>query len=679
MNLQAIKNKNDLIYLVDMVLENRIEIDNKKDFLLSLRDKIIELLLKEGDIPKSEWINLYFLFDGVNIGEDEFISQNIKVLEDYYNSATIDEKLLLNNVIFILKMLNSDDWLEEYVENFFKLNIYQVKDKNEFKIFYDFMMKQKDVLKLIGIVRRLIHNMKSYDLYTIKNIYANMIVVMWNIKALFGNKIWLEVFDDLVDLLEFFIRENRIEEQMNTHFFTYHIYGNNIQTIKEWRVFNEKVEKPASEFYAKWGEKNLLHSCKKRVSSKNKKIGFIIDRIVNNSPMKVIYSLLKALSEDEKFNKEYEIYVYSMCYAEKQVDNEDWVNKIKNLGIKVYSTCEDFKEYGIMYPHLEKAVKLRDKIIEDKIDYLVSTAFGYDISNFIFSNRSAPKQIFWSHGNCTTDIKNIDLRISHFSQECEEYEWKIFKVLIAEEFLIGSEEDKKKAKMLKKSLLETYGKDTVFLGTIGRYVKIDSDEYLKTIAEIMKQNPNTVYLACGDGNVESIKNKLKKYDIPPSRFVFTGLVNPHIFGWVIDVWLDSFPLWQGQSAEEFRMKGGILIRKKVDEKPTYDEFEKVLKQASIEEIYEGKAKIDLKDINLPPKYVKLLNEAISGNKESLVFLILHLGFVSNERYLEIANFFIKHKELRDICKNLDKTLLLESGGYHKADINDFLKILKGEK
>jgi glycosyltransferase involved in cell wall biosynthesis len=397
-------------------------------------------------------------------------------------------------------------------------------------------------------------------------------------------------------------------------------------------VFNEKVEKPASKFYKKWGEEKGLKPCKKRVSPKKKKIGFLIDRIVGNSPMKVIFSLLKTLGENNRIKKDYELYVYSMCYAEKQVDNEEWVKKIEKLGVNVYSTCDEFKAYGVMYPHLEKALKLRDRIIEDKIDYLIS-GFGYDIPNFIFSNRSAPKQIFWSHGNCTTDIENIDLRISHFEQDCKEYEWKIFNVPMAEEFLVGSEEDRKKAEILKKSLLETYGKDTVFLGTIGRYVKIDSDEYIKVIAKIMKQNPNTIYLACGDGNVESIKEKLKKYDVDENRFVFTGMINPHVFGWIIDVWPDSFPLRGGHAVAEYLAKGsGIFL--------TNLKYHKNMNENDKKDIFEKKKN--------DKYYPFALNE---------------------EQYIEIANFFINSDNNRNKYASIRREEFFKS--YKNYDILRF--------
>jgi hypothetical protein len=116
-----------------------------------------------------------------------------------------------------------------------------------------------------------------------------------------------------------------------------------------------------------------------------------------------------------------------------------------------------------------------------------------------------------------------------------------------------------KAKKIKEELLKKYGKNTVILGTIGRLIKIDSEEYIKVIAEIMKQNPNTIYLACGEGNKESILKKLKKYNIDKNRFIFTGQINPHVYGWVIDIWPETFPLYQGVSQEEFISKNNGTV------------------------------------------------------------------------------------------------------------------------
>jgi hypothetical protein len=412
-----------------------------------------------------------------------------------------------------------------------------------------------------------------------------------------------------------------IEEQMYIHFFIYHIYGNNIQTIKEWEIFNQKVERPSSKFYKKWGKEQKLKPCKNEISKGKKKIGFLFDRMVLNSPFMVEYSLFKALLNDEKFNKEYEIYVYSMNYVDKAKDDQNIINSLKALGIKFYSPIDFFVEEGYYYSHLNKALLLREQIIKDEIDYLVNGFFGYDISNFIFSNRSAPKQVFWSHGNCTSEVENIDIRVSHFGQECQNHEWKIFNVPIATEFLVGSKEDKTKGELLKKSLIEGFGEDTVILGTIGRLVKIESEEYIRALSEIMKQNPNTIYLACGNGNKENVEKLMLKCGIDLKRVVFTGQVNPHIYGWVIDVWCETFPLRQGNSRNEFEAKGGAIVGYK--------------------KYYLEKA---IKDIGLIAK--ELQTKSPLAN--------------SIEEYIDLVSFLIKDKNIREQTGNLYKNSAMRS-------------------
>jgi hypothetical protein len=410
---------------------------------------------------------------------------------------------------------------------------------------------------------------------------------------------------------------------MPLHFLAYHIYGNNIQTIDEWRIFNEKVEKKASEFYKNWAIKNGLKS---NTKGDKKRIGFLVDRIVLNSPFMVFYSLLKSLMNDENFRKNYEVYVYSMEYLYKQMDREYWIRKLAELGVKVYTPAK-FRKEGFHFSHLQKALDLRERIIKDDIFYLINTVSGYDISNFILSTRTSPKQIYWSHGNCAFDIEGIDKRISHFEQECKEFKWDIFNVQLADEFLIGNEDEKKKGEAIKKSLLEEFGEDTVILGTIGRLVKIDSDEYLSVISKIMKENPNTIYLACGKGGKSSVEKKLKKHGIDRDRFIFAGMVNPHIFGWVIDVWPDTFPLGGGHSRDEFiAKKKPVVFHIKRSEK--YADYEK---------------------------------------GEFLAY--------TDEEYIEKINRLVKDEEYRKYLGELEYKVWIEERNRHKKD---FLEIIGDE-
>lgn len=525
-----------------------------------IRENIINIL-KNGDIPSNEYLNYYEKVKNIQFENNKFLQKNIDTLKNYYSNATEDEKAIINNVIFILEIFNSqENALKDFL---FRTLHFNHKNLHTKDIYYalDFFRHKQDLKEevFLKVLKQIL--IPDYFFSLNKNIRRNIFInllYIWENPNIFVKPFWLEQLPIFKKLLDFAIKNNYIEDIMYIHFFIYHFYGNSSKTIKDWENFNESIEKPLSKYYKKWGERQKLPQ-PVNYGNKKKRIAFLIDRLITTSPLMVEYSLWKALMQNKKFRENYEIFVYSMNYVEKQPDEKEWIYKLKKIGINVYTPQFKFYQDGFYYNHLKKALDLREQILKDKIDILISF-FGYAIPNFLFSTRSAPKQIFWSHGNCTSEIENIDLRISHFPQKCKNHEWNIFNVPIDEEFLIGPEHCKIEGKKIKEDLLKKYGKDTVILGTIGRLIKIDSEEYIKVLAEIMKQNPNTIYLACGEGNQESIKEKLKKYDIDEKRFIFTGQINPHVYGWVIDVWPETFPLYQGVSQEEFISKNnGIVI------------------------------------------------------------------------------------------------------------------------
>jgi len=556
-----LETKNDLIFAVNALIENK-NIENKKELFLAVREKVLDLYISQGNILPENYSKLYFILKGLNIDPHPQYIKHIKFFKDYYSNASVEEKYILNNFLFRLEVLNGNiNAIKDYIKRAFLFNLHRLtadKDGMEFR-----KLLNNNIDENIGIevFKEMIEPKYFFSLNSEerRSIFVNSLAILWNNPTMYSNKIWLNVFDDLVDLLNKTIEKNLIEEQMYIHFFTYHIYTNNIHTTDEYKIFSEKVEKPAGQFYKKFGEEHNIIKAKETISKDKKRIGFLVDRMVLNSPFLVLYSLIKALAESDEFKKDYEIYIYSMNYVDKQDDFKELIDAILKLGVNFFSPYENFSTDGFYYSHLKKATILREKIIEDKIDYLIGGG-GYDIPIFLFATRTAPKQLFWSHGSCVNDFEGIDERISHFEQECKQGSWKIFNVPIAEEFLIGSENDKEQGEAIKKQFLQEFGEETVIFGTIGRLIKVDSEEYLKTVAEIMKENPNTIYLACGDGNIESIKQKISKYGIDEKRFIFTGHINPHVYGWVIDIWLNTFPLVGGQAVDEFRAKeNGIII------------------------------------------------------------------------------------------------------------------------
>jgi hypothetical protein len=436
-------------------------------------------------------------------------------------------------------------------------------------------------------------------------------------------------YNNLKILLNQLMEQNRISSVMYVEFFTYHIMGNSFQTIDEWYEFNKNITQKTAPFYKKWGE-NLPKA--NPTKKKRKRIAFIKDRIVINSVFQTEYSLFKRLKESKEFNENYEIAVYSANYFEKSQDFDNAIKMLEEIGVPYINPVYNFIKEGYYNDHYQKALKLRETLINDDIDIIIMGGV-FPILDFLYLNRTLPLQIYYSHGNCAFDIEGIDKRISHFSQECNEFEWNILNIALEERFLIGTEGEKEIGNLIKQDYLKKFGEDTIILGTIGRLVKIDSDEYIKTIAEIMKQNPNTIYLACGVGNQKTIKEKLKKYNIDEDRFLFLGQVKAHIYGWVIDVWCETFPLRQGNSRNEFEAKGGAIVGYK--------------------KYYLEKA---IKDIDLIAKELQIKSPLAN----------------SIEEYINLVSFLIKDKSIREQTGNLYKLLRKK---YSHFDIVNFLRVL----
>lgn len=179
---------------------------------------------------------------------------------------------------------------------------------------------------------------------------------------------------------------------------------------------------------------------------------------------------------------------------------------------------------------------------------------NFPLVNFLFVNRTADKQIYWSHGNFEYNVNNIDNRISHSSNTSNnKYNFKIFNIHFGLE-KYNPEVDMK----IVKSIREAYPADVTILGAIGRLIKINSDEYLETVAKIMKKNSKTIFLACGTGNQDEIKMKLKKLNIL-DRFYFPGYIDSHLYGHIIDLYLSPFPYGGGEAMNEFAHKGKPFV------------------------------------------------------------------------------------------------------------------------
>jgi hypothetical protein len=513
------------LYYIKQYLYEENTLSNKNQFLIN---ELINI------INKSTYMNYFFK----DIKFSIFLTllktlQNIK-LEDIYKKDFFKVYVVFDDFVNIyenkdlIQMMFPQDKLSEYL-----------------KFMYEVIMEDKDFFK-----RTLLEKEKIiYKFHSLTVSFYER-----NIQA------FKELFSYLYELFERAIKLD--DEDFVLFLYTPLQFSWNAvsTTQEEFKYFNEKVEKKL-ETYIK---ESMIKKYELKPISKNYKekkvikVAFLQERLINYSIYKVLYSLLSALKKQD--NDKYEFIILDLNFQQFGGSDNETVNEIKNLGYE-YIDChtETIGKRTPFFSYSEKCIKLRELIINEDIDILVGMHSQPEY-NFLFTTRTAPLQIYWSHGNFMYDIENIDKKIKHGDFLINEIIYDKYKYL-----QFGDVVDKKYLDpFIDKNVIEVeklkYPKNSLIIGTIGRLSKINSDEYINIIDEILEKNENVIYIAAGSGDIDSIKLKINKSTL--NRWYFCGEVNAHLYGHIIDIWPNTFPNPQGLSTLEFMAKGKPVLTMK---------------------------------------------------------------------------------------------------------------------
>jgi predicted O-linked N-acetylglucosamine transferase (SPINDLY family) len=282
------------------------------------------------------------------------------------------------------------------------------------------------------------------------------------------------------------------------------------------------------------------------------------------------------------------------------------------------------------------------------------------ISSFLLTSRTAKTQIYWSHGNSVYHVEGIDKRISHFRQNSNIYKFKEFNILpILTQY--NTKIEKSKIKQIKAQ----YPEKSLIIGAIGRLIKFNNDKYLTIIAQILKENPNSIFLACGSGNNTKIKEKINTLGVS-ERFYFTGYINSHLYAQIIDLYLDPFPLGGGESLQEYRNKGKPYVT--LTSKEWYEYIRKYQQSNKLNHI--------LKESLYEKEYLKNMKPQsylIKENKQANIYSNIPIS-TNIEEYCSIANRLLKDKEL---CRKIvEEQIYLMNYEKNNANVaHEFIKAI----
>lgn len=490
-----------LIYITEFLKSNIFKLDEISKILIS---QLSESIKEKIDMHN---INLEYILEFLSDENIDIDKLELKYLQQIAKYRNLDD--ICTNLFYVQQLFTNKRHLDYitlyakvlFTDEFFTLNIIEQKER-VYKIFYC-----------------------NNTIFNFGNNYKELYKLLY--------PIFLQAIEKEQDELVMFL-----------YYPLQYSWNALSQTQEEFAQFNDEIELKLESFIKnKLISKYDIKPNSKKIDPNQKKIkvAFLIYRAIGLSVDNTMNSLLKFIKDSN--NEKYEFTVYDLNFKEIGGSIPEEVKKLKDIGIKYVDLHQLFtKDTSPFYPIINKCLKIRKYIMKENIDILI----GYHSRaeyNFLFTTRTTPKQIYWSHGNHTYDINEIDTKITHCGVE-EKFNFETFTIPVNKN-IYTPDIDMKLVEEIKNS----YPKDSFILGTIGRLIKVDSNEYLETVASIMKENPNTIYLACGGGNNSSIKMKVEKLGIS-DRFFFTGHVDAHIYGHVIDLWLNTFPFGGGASLNE---------------------------------------------------------------------------------------------------------------------------------
>lgn len=495
----------------------------------------------------------------------QFITQQMAGREDDL------QKFVGANLIFIWDMLNGVNPLECRVAWLKKICVLRPDRMGflaqDFQVFTrGFTALFLDLNELLDLYARQVlqDDFWSLNLYQKKSLMLWVTSVFWNIYG--PRPDFLRIYPAFLKLFEESLGRQDLEMALFMHHPLATVWMVNAQTQDQFRRFLEDVSQKLSRHVL---EKTVpsegpLAVTRKLIPGQDLKIGFVMNRLVENSPLRVLRDLLRSL-KNVATHENLKLLVYDAGQIEKSPSDQATIQSIRDLGIPcecIHGMIPDAHE-GLYYSVAQKLKILRKKIVDDGVDVLIVSTEDY-IDDYLLATRTAPVQIFWSHGNYVYDVPGIDARITHGGIE----DGQIYKKLSYEgcDFLqfqqaFSSERYAPEVDPeVIRALRARFPRQALLLGSIGRSIKVESESYMDAVAQIMTECPDTVYVAVGAGNYGAFREGLMRRGISGDRVFLEGYQNPHPYGYILDLFLDTFPLQNGESLGELVAKQGVFVR-----------------------------------------------------------------------------------------------------------------------
>lgn len=312
--------------------------------------------------------------------------------------------------------------------------------------------------------------------------------------------------------------------------------------IDDWLIEQEEIYKNIAIPYLEIvSASNALGLPKKLTQPMCIKVCFICRHAVTNGPYapgKSIYTYAKILAKAK-----YQVVIYFTG----QIDNE-FFEMCQTMGIKV----EKLKDGKIS----QQINFFRERVAKGDIDtILTEIEFGIPSVLSIMGvgvevNYLAPGYYYLPWYDKLILSSTLEMEKLRF----RENESHIIPTFV-DEMLLSRAEDRFQTRIIRSRLGATEKK--IVIGMFARHEKF-SNEYLDLCIDILKFDPNILVLLAGPGDQKATIQYLEEWVLNRRAFVL-GPVDVNVWGYVLDIGLDTFPVASGFSVMELAAKGIPIV------------------------------------------------------------------------------------------------------------------------
>lgn len=209
-------------------------------------------------------------------------------------------------------------------------------------------------------------------------------------------------------------------------------------------------------------------------------------------------------------------------------------------------------------PAAARIAAVASALRKDGVDILI-TDMNSSLPTVLFEQRVAPVQIYYQLGMPFWPVRNIDhiFRVWASDPRAMGFDPAICSTLngpwVASEYAAPRDP----TLVARERVRMPVGRR--LFGCYGRLAKI-TPAYLDIIATLLGRHPDIAVVIGGSGDAAPIRAFAAARGLPAERFaLFDEYVDGHVWGRLLDVFLDTFPQQGGASCREMIAKGGPVV------------------------------------------------------------------------------------------------------------------------